>query len=75
MLGYYILPERNPGDNEPILGPERAQAIKAELMSQEIDVFAVKHQLAELIGKDEVGEDTLDSDTLGNTGTKKHREA
>ncbi len=55
-LGYYNLPDRKPGDNEPVLGPERAQMLKSELIKQTADVFSLKYQLAELLERDKNNE-------------------
>lgn len=49
VLGYYTLPARTKGENEPILGSAMAHDLKTQLYAQYIDVFAIKHQLVQLL--------------------------
>ena len=49
ILAYYVLPDRVKGDNEPVLGHEVAQQLRAELLAQHIDVYSATERLAELL--------------------------
>lgn len=49
IVGYYALPEQPKGQNEPIIGSFMAHELKTSLISNEIDLYAVKETLSELI--------------------------
>ena len=49
VLGYYAMPDRIKGDNEPVLGSEHAHRLKKQLQKHEVDLFAVKYELVELL--------------------------
>lgn len=49
ILAYYILPDRVKGDNEPVLGHETAQQLRAELLTQHIDVYTATERLVQLL--------------------------
>ena len=49
VLGYYALPQRIKGDNEPVLGPELAHELKTKLMDEQVDIFGVTYELAQLL--------------------------
>jgi hypothetical protein len=52
ILGYYALTSQFEGDNEPPLAPQLAHDLKKQLLANEVDVFAAKYQLAELLERD-----------------------
>ena len=49
ILAYYVLPDRVKGENEPVLGDEVAQQLRAELLAQHIDVYSATERLAKLL--------------------------
>ncbi len=48
-LGYYFLPLRAAGENEPAIGPEDSYRLRAALQQNEIDIYDVKQRLANLL--------------------------
>lgn len=52
VLGYYALTSQFEGQNEPPLAPQTAHDLRTQLMAHEVDVFAAKHQLVQLLQRD-----------------------
>lgn len=48
-LGYYFLPLRLVGENEPPIGSEASDRLRSALQAKEIDLYDVKQQLIELL--------------------------